>query len=169
MHYALVQANAVVQYGPLPQVWNDSARDWDLRPMSDTELAALGWLPVVVVARPPDTATTTYDHSVTLVAGKPTDTWTARPMTPNEAAGFESQANVTQMTTESADAVDKLIAVVNTLNTITAMTNAAINANPAAVIKDVARECKTIARQANREARMTSGTTDSTDTGPVVP
>ena len=47
------------------------------------------------------------------------------------------------------------------------MTNAAINANPAAVIKTLTRECKTIARQANREARMTSGRTEDTDTGPV--
>jgi hypothetical protein len=55
------------------------------------------------------------------------------------------------------------------VNLITDMTNSAINANPAAIIKDLARECKTIARQANREARLTSGRTEDTYTGAEVP
>ena len=70
------------------------------------------------------------------------------------------------MVAESDEAVDKLVLVVENLNALTDMTNADINANPAAVIKDLARECKTIARQANREARMTSGRTEDTYTGP---
>lgn len=166
MTYALVQNETIIESGALPPVWNDGTRDWDLRPMDDPELAALGWLPVASTPRPPDTATQTHDYSVELVAGVPTETWTARPTTTDEAAAFESSANVTQMTAESAEAVDKLVAVVEALNAITALTNSTINANPAAIIKDVARECKTIARQANREARMTSGKTDDTYTGP---
>ena len=70
------------------------------------------------------------------------------------------------MVAESDEAVDKLVLVVENLNALTDLTNADINANPAAVIKDLARECKTIARQANREARLTSGRTEDTYTGP---
>ena len=165
--YALVQGDAIVEGpGALPDVWNDGTRDWDLRPITDPELAELGWFPVVEVPRPPDTETTTHDYSVELVAGLPTEVWTERPKTPDEVASAEASANVTQMTTESGEAVDKLVLVVENLNLITDMTNADINANPAAVIKDLARECKTIARQANREARLTSGRTDDTYTGP---
>ena len=71
--------------------------------------------------------------------------------------------------TESDEAVDKLVLVVEALNALTDLTNAEINANPAAIIKDLARECKTIARQANREARLTSGRTEDTFTGTEVP
>jgi hypothetical protein len=163
--YALVQNNVIIQYGALPQVWNDGNRDWDLRPMSDPELATLGWLPVVIVPRPPNTATTTFDYSVKLISGKPTEVWTERPLTTQELADIEAASNVKQMTTESADAVDKLLVTIDNLHAITDMTNATINANPAAVIKSLTRECKTIARQVNREARMTSGKVDDTNTG----
>ena len=86
-----------------------------------------------------------------------------------ELDGQEAQANTTQMVAESDEAVDKLVLVVEALNAITALTNAEINQNAAAVIKDLAHECKTIARQANREARLTSGRTESTHTGTEVP
>ena len=164
--YALVEDDAITQYGALPDVWNDGQRDWDLRPMEDPELAELGWLPVAEAPRPPDTATDTTTYSVDLVDGTPTEVWTVRPWTAEELAANESAANTTEMTAESAEAVDKLVLVVENLNAITALTNSAINANPAAILKDVAREVKTVARQVNREARLTSGTTDSTYTGP---
>ena len=88
-----------------------------------------------------------------------------RPWTPDELASHEAQVNTTQMIAESDEAVDKLVLVVENLNALTDMTNAEINANPAAIIKDLARECKTIARQANREARLTSDRTEDTYTG----
>ena len=166
MSYALVQNDIIIEGpGALPDVWNDGTRDWDLRPMSDPELAELGWLPVTTTPRPADTETTTYDYSVELVDGVPTEVWTERPKTPDEIAGAEASANTTQMVAESDEAVDKLVAVVEALNVMTDQTNATINANPASFIKDLARECKTIARQANREARMTSGRTEDTFTG----
>ena len=164
--YALVQNDSIIQYGPLPAVWNDGERDYDLRPLSDAELANLGWYPVATVQRPPDTDTTTYDYSVALVDGMPTEVWTARPKTPDEIASATAAANVEQLVSESAEAIATLEAVVANLNAITDMTNAEVNANPAAVIKDVAREVKTVARQAIREARLTSGETDSASTGP---
>jgi len=164
--YALIQDNQIVQVGSVPQVYNDGTRDWDTRGMSDAELAAIGWLPVITTPRPADTDTTTHDHSVELVAGKPTEVWTARPKTQLEIDQATAQANQATITTESYANVDKLIAAVEALNVITAMTNAEINANPAAVIKDLAREAKTIARQVNHGARTVSGRLDSTDTGP---
>jgi hypothetical protein len=98
----------------------------------------------------------------------------SRSMTPEELdeltareTAQTSATNTAEMVASSDPAVDKLIAVIEALNAITSMTNATINGNPAAVIKDLARECKTIARQLNHEARLTSGRTEDTDTGPV--
>lgn len=163
--YALVQNDTIVQIGTPPPVFNDGQRDWDTRQMDDAQLAELGWLVIIYADRPPNTATTTWDSTIVLVAGVPTQQWTERPWTPEELARQESQANTAQMVTEQDESVDKLVAVVEALNLITAMTNADINANPAAIIKDLARECKTIARVANREARLTSGRTEDTHTG----
>jgi len=113
-----------------------------------------------------DLDTSTYTRTV---AG---DLVEERPMTVEELALYgpplEALANEAQLVSESDEAVDKLVLVVEALNALTDMTNAEINQNPAAVIKDLARECKTIARQANREARLTSSRTESTDTGDVV-
>jgi hypothetical protein len=99
-----------------------------------------------------------------------------RPMTPEEIVEFTQReeaevasVNTAEIVAESDPAVDKLIAVVEALNTITSLSNATINANPAAVIKDVARELKTVARQLNHEVRLTAGRLESTDTGEVVP
>ena len=164
--YALVQDDTIIQYGDLPKVWNDGKRDWDLRPMSDEELAELGWLPVVTTPKPTDTATTTQEYSVELIDDVPTEVWTERDFTQTELDNNEKTANSTTLTQESGEAVDKLVLVIENLNALTDLTNSAINANPAAIIKDLAREVKTVARQANREARMTSGKTDSTYTGP---
>ena len=171
MMYALVENDTIVDgtVGALPDVWNDGTRDWDLRPMDAAQLSELGWYEVVTTERPPDTDTTTHDYSVDLVGGTPTEVWTERPKTPDEVASAEASANTTQMVAESDEAVDKLVLVVENLNLITALTNAEINANPAAIIKDLARECKTIARQANREARLTSGRTEDTFTGTEEP
>jgi phage-related tail protein len=62
-------------------------------------------------------------------------------------------------------AIATLLATVEALNAITAMTNATINANPAAIIKDVVREVKTCARQAIRLARLQVAAFDTGDIG----
>lgn len=145
--------------------WDLRRHDMDLATWEFDILAPHGWAPIVTTPRPPDTDTTTHDYSLDVVDGAPVEVWTPRPWTAAELEGREAQANTTQMIAEQDESVDKLVAVVEALNLITALTNAEINANPAAIIKDVARECKTIARVANREARITSGRTESTDTG----
>ena len=176
--YARVLENAVVSTDPPPDLLEPDdvtaeGRWWDLRRHGYDQavweadvIGPHGWLEVVTTPRPPDTDTTTHDYALVLVDGVPTEVWTARPWTSDELAAAESQANTQQMVAESDEAVDKLVLVVENLNALTDLTNADINANPAAVIKDLARECKTIARQANREARLTSGRTEDTYTGP---
>jgi len=164
--YALVQDNTIVEWGPLPGIWVHEGNQYNLQGMSDSELAALGWLPVVETDRPPNAPTTAYDMTVELVNDIPTQVWTARPATPEESEIYGQVSNADQLKTESGEAIAKLELVVTNLNLITNMTNATINNNPAAVIKDLARECKTIARQAIREARLTSGELDSASTGP---
>jgi hypothetical protein len=64
-----------------------------------------------------------------------------------------------------AGQIAMLLATVTNLNAITALTNAEINQNPAPVIKDVAREVKTCARQTVRLARLVAGVFDSAETG----
>lgn len=57
----------------------DDTRWWGLRPETITpaQLAGIGWYEVVETTRPADTGTTTYDESVTLVGGVPTQAWTS--------------------------------------------------------------------------------------------
>ena len=113
--YALVQDNSMVQQGSLPIVWYDGERDWDLRPMSDVELAELGWYLITIVNRPPNTDTTTFDYSVELVDGLPTEVWTERPWTVEELSNQEKSQNTSEIITDSSEAVDKLVVVVNNL------------------------------------------------------
>jgi hypothetical protein len=175
--YARVLDDAITSTEPPPDILRADdptaeGREWDLR-RHDYDLATWeaeiigphGWEPITTTPRPPDTETTTHDYTLQLVDGVPTEVWTERPKTQPEVDAAEAAVNTTQMVAESDEAVDKLVLVVEALNAITALTNAEINANPAAIIKDLARECKTIARQANREARLTSGRTEDTNTG----
>jgi hypothetical protein len=53
--------------------------------------------------------------------------------------------------------IASLFAAIDALRLLVERTNADINANPAAAIKDVAREAMTIARQTIRFARLLTG------------
>ena len=176
MTYARIQEDMITIGDPPelldPEDTTADGRWWDLRmheytlqEWEEDIIGPHGWKPVVTTERPPDTAEVTYDYSIELIDGIPTEVWTERPWSEEELLVEEKEVNVATMTVESEEAVDKLVLVVENLNVITDMTNAAINQNAAAVIKDLAREVKTVARQVNREARMTSGKTESTFTG----
>lgn len=162
MIYAHVTNGVIDHQGPLPPVWNDGERDWDLRPMSDEELAELGWFAVVYTDRPPNTDTTTWDSAIVLVDGVPTEQWTERPWTNEELAADEAQRNSSQVVSESGQAVDQLVAVVNELNVI------AENALVDPMVRELAALLRTVTRQVNREARGTSGRTDDNYTGRTV-
>ena len=180
MSYARVIDDQIISTDQPPDLLDPGdltaeGRWWDLRqhanPTSVWEsdiIGPHGWLLVSTTARPPDDAIYTYTYSIELLNGVPVEVWTERPWTQEELDAQEHADNTQKMVTASDPAVDKLIATINKLNTITAATNATINANPAAYIKDIARECKTIARQLNHEARLTSGRTEDTDTGPII-
>lgn len=93
MIYALTQTDTIVQVGALPKLWHDGDRWHDWRTDTPaTDPADYGWLPVTKTPRPDDTATTTHDRAVELVAGVPTVTWTPRPWTAEELADRAEQA-----------------------------------------------------------------------------
>lgn len=108
MTFALVTDNTIQSIGRLP----DSARRLDtgewvmgLATAPPELVAATGWTEVVDTPRPADTATTTHDHSVELVAGVPTVTWTERAKTSEEQASQTQQANRTTIEDQARTAL----------------------------------------------------------------
>lgn len=77
---------------------------WD--GITEAELNACGWFKVVQVARPADTATTTTDRSITLVAGVPTETWTVRNKTQAELDADAQTANSATIRQQANTALD---------------------------------------------------------------
>jgi hypothetical protein len=142
MTYALVRANVIEQVGP-PRLWFDGSRWWDFRPQDPATYAAAGWLPVTDVPTPADTATDTYDRSVTLVAGVPTVTWTQRPWTAEELAAREAAANEAVITTGIAADLTVMAAII-------AQTNADLKTDPSQEIKDLARAVRRLDRKVAR-------------------
>lgn len=126
---------------------------------------ACNWFQVVTVNHPPDTTTLIYDRALILVDGVPTEEWTERPKTQDEIDADTRAVNAEVLTSDAATNIATLLATVTALNALTALTNAEINANPAARIKDVVRELKTVARQTVRLARLVTGSTLTADSG----
>jgi hypothetical protein len=126
---------------------------------------ACGWFQVVAVPRPLDTPTTTFTRSLILIGGEPTEQWTERAKTQAELDAVTRAINTAILVGDATTNIDTLLASVVALNAITALSNATINANPAAVIKDLTREVKTVARQAIRLARLATNSTLTADSG----
>jgi len=84
-------------------------------------------------------------------------------MTDTQPPGWEDSEQ--QLRVDVHEAIDVLLVSIDNLRAIIDLTNAEINANPAAVIKDVAREARTTAHQTVRIARLMVGAFDSTDVG----
>jgi hypothetical protein len=144
MSYALVDDGTIEAEGPLPQ----SARRLDTGQWvmglhtAPVELQeATGWLEVVDVERPADTATHTYDRSITLVAGVPTVTWTQRLKTAEETAAATAATNQASIVTNLNQDMVAVQAILDTAN-------ATINANPAAHIKTMGRMLRRLGRTA---------------------
>jgi hypothetical protein len=140
--YALVRNSAIEQVGP-PNLWYDGLRWWDFRPQDPATYAAAGWLPVTDVPKPADTATDTFDRSVTLVAGVPTVTWTQRPWTVEELAARTEAANEVTITTGIAADLAVMAAII-------AQTNADLKTDPSQEIKDLARAVRRLDRKVAR-------------------
>jgi hypothetical protein len=142
MTYALVRNSVIEQVGP-PALWFDGSRWWDFRPQDPATYAAAGWLPVTDTERPADTATDTFDRSVTLVAGVPTVTWTQRPWTVEELAARTEAANEVTITTGIAADLAVMAAII-------AQTNADLKTDPSQEIKDLARAIRRLDRKVAR-------------------
>jgi hypothetical protein len=143
MNHALVVEDAIISVGGLPTAarrldtgeWvNPNNGEW-----TEAEAAACGYLPVVTTPRPPDTDTTTHDYAVVLISGVPTEQWTARPKTPDEITAATYAENEEGITADLEQAIVDLQVLLDTVNS-------AINDNPAAHIKDVARVLKKVCR-----------------------
>lgn len=87
MTFALIIDNTIRSVGSLP----GSARRLDtgewvmgLSSASTDLQEACGYFAVTAVERPADTATTTFDLTVELIAGVPTEVWTERAKTQEE-------------------------------------------------------------------------------------
>ena len=96
MTYALILSGTITAEGRLPKsAQKVGTGQWVTPPdgvWSDAQAATCGWLPVVDATRPVDTATKTSDRTLTIVAGKPTVTWTVRDWTADELKGEQTQA-----------------------------------------------------------------------------
>lgn len=97
---------------------------------------------------------------------------TSRPLTPTEVSVLAAReaseladTNLNTLTADVAKNIATLLTSVTALNTLTAVPNATINASPASYIKDAARECKTVARQTIRLARIIAKQLNTTDSG----
>lgn len=110
MTFALVLNDTITAEGNLPRgAQRLDTGQWVTPPggvWTDAQAAACGWLPVVDSPRPADTATTTSDRTIAVVAGKPTVTWTARDKTPGEIAG---EARMVELATLRDNIVTKAI------------------------------------------------------------
>lgn len=153
MTFAQVTNNAITMVlGRIPNAAQRlDTRAWVLPESgvwSTAEAAACGWFPVVDVARPADTATTTHDRSVELVATVPTVVWTPRLWTTAELAARTAQTNGTTIRTQAATALGTNTAFL----TFGAPTNAQIVA-----------QVRALTRQTNGLIRLAINALDATD------
>ncbi len=151
--YAHVAGSTVDTVSALPRLYFDGIEwhDWRGDPPWRTSPGDVGWFPIALAPRPPDTDTDTYVEDVTLVDGLPVQTWTSRPWTAEQLAARQAAADrkanraavkaiITDLQAEKARC-DVVIAKPN--NTITG-----------ADTKDVARAGKRIADAAIELARF---------------
>jgi creatinine amidohydrolase/Fe(II)-dependent formamide hydrolase-like protein len=156
MTYALVVGDTIQAVGPLPESarrldsgnWVMGIRD------APTELQrACGYFAVARVDRPADTATTTWERSVVLVAGLPTETWTERAKTQGEidaqAAETNQRAAITAVRNSMAN-LDAVIADMDAYLALTSTTNAVV----AAQVKDLCQAVRAMARNQRRLIRL---------------
>lgn len=149
--YAHVTAGAVDQVGQPPALHFDGTRWWDLRPLDPALLSAFGWLPLVEVARPADTETTTHDLSHAMVDGQPSQVWTPRPWTADELAAKQAEADRAATRTAIKAIVTDLQAEKARAQVVIDKANNQIGG---ADTKDVARAAKRIADAAIDLARF---------------
>ena len=163
--YALILSNEIQSVGNLPRAARRiDTGQWVMPPggvWTDMQAATCGYVPVVDVPRPADTATDTFVRSVELVSFTPTVVWTARPWTVEELAA--QQANDNRAIVEAATTAAKadnatIIAGADTYLAIGAPTNAQI----AAQVRSLTTAARWAAQQRNGLIRLALGEFDST-------
>lgn len=164
MTYALVRNGTIEYVGALPSVWNDGTREWDMLD-PQTDLDALGWFPVVITPAPTDTPTSTWRSTIVLVGGVPTQTWYEYIWTAQELAEKQARTNELALRANPQAQIDAMLAAIAAIQAMASMTNAEINANPAAAMKAMGREFLTIARRVVRIARLQLDALESTNVG----
>lgn len=138
--YAHVTNGTVDAVGTPPQLTYFNNRWWDLRSRDAATLAVVGWFLVTEVAKPADTATTTWDPVFTPAGSVVVQSWVERPKTAEEIAEALAASN--------ANTIRQLLNdTMPTLETITNTTNANMSGNTAAAaIKDEARAIRRLIR-----------------------
>jgi hypothetical protein len=163
--YAHVSSGVVDALGSPPAPDGDATvpPHRDLRRFPPEQLAQHGWLEVRRTPRPPDTAGTVHDWSVAVVDGVPVEVWTPRPRTAPEAAAWVTGENEKVLKASPQTQIAGLLGAVAALQAVRDRTNAAINSNPAASIKDVVAAVLPVARAEVRLARLVLRALDSSE------
>ena len=146
--WAHVAAGVITAWGDLPSLWWDGARQWDLR--DPANIAPAGWVEVIETTRPDDTATTTTEETVQLVAGVPTRVWTARAKTQAEIDGATIANNESDLVAKAKSAL--------ATNAAFLALSAPTNAQTLAQVKALTREVSALIRLGTRELLSTGGT-----------
>jgi hypothetical protein len=156
MTYAFVTDGTIQAVGSLPQ----AARRLDngnwvlgLRDAPVDLQRACGYFAVTRVERPADTPTTTWDRTVVLVDGTPTEVWTERPKTQGELDAQAEQANRRAAIDAIKQAMSNLDAVITDMTDFLAIANPT-NAQNAAQMKDVCQAVRAMARNQRRLIRL---------------
>lgn len=191
MSYALVVDNTIqAEAGSLPssaRTLADPGQWITGLPWTPVEVQrSTGWFEVVQAARPADTPTATWERSLTLVAGVPTETWTERNKTQAELDAERRAANAVTLTDQAGDEIDGLLVQIarlktvigsgtdtagtTTLQALKAMSNTNLMTGSSIkalidLILDITRATKDVARQTVRLAKLETGELDSADSG----
>lgn len=80
--------------------------------------ATCGWFEIVKNNRPNNTETTTWDRTLTVVNGFPTETWIERPKTQQELDLEQKQENRQDISSNPEQQVDDILAINDTINII---------------------------------------------------
>lgn len=180
--HALIRDGQIIETRNLRETWFDGSRWWDFSE-NGHDPADHGWLPLVYVDRPADTATTTWERDEPrLVNGVPTVGWVERDKTPEELAAEAQAATAQTLTADTrADeariesAIEDLRIVLadnSTAGSLRQVRGTVTNSYSAAVMRaliDVliswAQADRRVARQLLRVQRLATNDFDSADVG----
>lgn len=161
--HALVIDGQILSVGGLPRAARDlDTGEWVTPPdrqWTDALAATVGYLPVARTPRPSD-MTTDWVRSVEMLAGTPTEVWTAEPWTTEELAAQQSAANDATMRSQVRDALVTLGATADAMRVIRQKNNNQIGPNDT---KDVASAVVDVAQQLRKVIRIVVGALDSTE------